>query len=202
MRAGIGQRFEKRRQERVELGSNRARRIVFLAEQPRRHHDVRIHRPKRRLYILRRTHPALFGAALGILVADHKARLGLGAKTLDGVIRRAAQDKTNAALPQTDGNLAKAFDHELIVAIIGVVRVAAHAEKDHRGFAQCVCRLDGDVQRRIIAGALRPLHPIDDTISLGLEQHVIADRDPRILCGVFLPVHFCVRGTQICTVHT
>ena len=75
------------------------------------------------------------------------------------MIRESAQYEADAALSQSLGDVLEPFQHELIMAAIGMMSVRDETEeRDHRPFQQ-IGSLNRQVQGRIIQRSLRTLHP-------------------------------------------
>jgi hypothetical protein len=104
-------------------------------------------------------------------------------------MRESAQYESDAARSQSLGDVLEPLQHELIMAAIGMVSVRYETkEHDHRPFQQ-IGSPDRQVQGRIIHCSLRTLHPIDNALSLGIEDASFSQRHPGVITKRFNRIH-------------
>ena len=118
-----------------------------------------------------------------VLVADDERRLHVGEERQQGVIRRPAQHEADAAAFECFLQLRQPFDEKLVVPQVGALDERVQAEEDHYRLAQGVGGVDRDVQRGVVGGALRALHPVDDAAPVGIGRTGAAHANARVAGG-------------------
>ena len=181
--------LQKLRQKRMDFRPNRTRRIMFLAEQPRWHNDIRVHRPEWHPQLCRNSRFSSFSATQRIFIADHQAGIDFSAKSQNIFLRIGAQNEANVPLLQGAGQLPQAAQHKLVVTQVGVVRARRELEKCHYRFSQRIAHPDGDIQRGIVGGALGPLHPVNDARAIQVERARSAAENARVKPELFKICH-------------
>src|SRR5678815_2400413 len=105
----------------MNLGPNGSRGVVLLAQEPRRNDHVRVHGPKRDRYLSRHSDSHSLGARHGIFVTHHNTGPNLRTELQQAVIRESAQYEADTASSQSKGDVLESFQHELIMAAIGMM---------------------------------------------------------------------------------
>ena len=91
-----------------------------------------------------------------------------------------AQHEADAPCGQPGGELGEAVGEETIVAPVAVRVEGHHTEKGHYRLAEQVGDVDGEVERGVVLGALRPLHPVDDGVAGDIDGALVAHEHARI----------------------
>ena len=107
------------------------------------------------------------------------------------VIGVGPQNESDAAGRQFLREVRNPFDQETIVPEIGTRIERNGRKKNYNWLLQFVGDLNGHIQSRIVVGALRPLHPVDDAVPSRTGRTWRPHRDPLILTELFDRVHDC-----------
>jgi hypothetical protein len=101
------------------------------------------------------------------------------------VIGIAAKNESDIALGKASSGVGDGFGEELIVAPVRV-RVERNRRKENDdGLSENVRGFDCEIQGRIVEGALRTLHPVDDADALAKRLAGTPDSDARIFGELF-----------------
>ena len=163
----------------MNLGPNGSRGVVLFAQEPRGNDYVGVHGPKGDVYlsrhsVLARSAPAMGFSSLTTTQAESLNRTSTGCDQGIGAIRN--RRRALSVL----GDVLEPFQHELIMAAIGMMSVRDETEEhDHRPFQQ-IGSLDRQVQGRIIQRSLRTLHPIDNASPLRIECSSLSQSHPEL----------------------
>jgi len=187
--ARIARRYEKFVEQRMDLGTDRARGEVFSAKQPAWHDRVSIDGPKRHGDFARDPFSGSLGVAERVFIADHQTWPNLRAEFHQPLVVAAPDHHTNPALGELVRQLAKSLTQELIMAQIGVMGMRQQVKKYHHRFAEQVGRFDGDIESWIIARTLRAAHPINNTVATVVRRAGTAPCYARIKLQGFEAVH-------------
>jgi hypothetical protein len=96
------------------------------------------------------------------------------------VLRIATQHEADATAAEAALDVRQALDQEGVVAKVRALDERVQAEEGHDRFLKAVPNLDGNIERGIIGGALRTLHPVDDTGAVAVRLAASSNRDPRV----------------------
>ena len=138
---------------------------MFLPEHATGHDEVRVHSPEWDSQLRRNPRFGPFGATQRIFVTDHETRMNFGAKAQKIIVGIGAQNEPDIPLPK---QLCQSSLHELVMTQIRVMSGRQQLKKHQHRLSELIPRCDGDIQRIIISGALRPLHPINHAASFGI----------------------------------
>lgn len=116
-----------------------------------------------------------------VFVPDDKSGFYFVAEANQTVVGKAAEYESNVFLCAGRGDIGNAFIEELKMPEIGVRVKRYWCEINDNRFAQCICGLDSSIECDVIDGALRSLHPVNDTTAVGIRMASAAHRRAWIL---------------------
>ena len=181
----LTRRREKRRQLPVNARPDRACGVLFALDQLRRHHDVGVDGPAGHAELLRKVFPPLVGLAKGVFVADDHHGVQLVRHRREAMMWIGAQKQSDAAPAQTRREIFEAFDEKTVMPEVRPPDKRSNAQENDDGLLQQVAELDRDVERRVVGGALRALHPVDDCRAVQIGWARTPHHDTWIVANLF-----------------
>ena len=162
-------------------GPDRARGVLLLEQQRRRHDHVGVHGPERHAQRAQPSlwrHPSVWRS--GLSSPTTSAGFTSCQERQQQVIRRSAQHEPDAAPREAVGQFGQPLDEKPVVPQVGALDERVQAEEHHHRLLQRVAGLDRDVERRVVGGPLRALHPVHDAPPVGIGRAGAAHADARI----------------------
>jgi hypothetical protein len=165
----------------LDARTNRPRRVLLLLDQRRRNDHIGVDRPERNAQIERELFTPRFGLPQRVLVADDGRCAYLVDERKQPVMGVAPQHEADAPPPQAADNVGQAFDQKLIVAEVGALDAGVQTEEDDHRLPQRVAQRDRGIERGVVPGPLRALHPVDDARAVGVRRPLRPLRDAGIV---------------------
>jgi hypothetical protein len=122
-----------------------------------------------------------FRLAAGVLIADQQRRLNLLKKGFERIVGVAAQNEAYPARGGILGDIPQALLQEVVVAQVGIGIIGDDGKKHDHWEAEPIAGLDGDIERRVVIDAHRPLHPVDDATAVIAGRTGAADQHAGLI---------------------
>jgi hypothetical protein len=171
---------QKLRHRLVEFGAEEADRVDMFREVVGGHDDIGIDGPVRNVDAMGKYLAPALGLAHRVLIADHHSRLKFHDQLFERVMGRPADDERDVARLEVFPHVDKALAEEVVVAQVGVRKVADGGEERDDRQPQFVAERDGHVERWIVDAALGALHPVEDAFGVPQRSAASAHGDARV----------------------
>ena len=96
-----------------------------------------------------------------------------------------AYKQSDAPPAQTRREIVEAFDEKAVMPEVRPPDERNNAQEDDDGLLQQVAELDRDVERRVVGGALRALHPVADCRAVQIGRARAPHHDTRVVANLF-----------------
>ncbi len=179
-RLGFWRLVEKRGELAVDAWANRPGSVLLGLEERGRDDHIGIDGPERHPHDVRDRRAPAFGLPQRILVANHQRRPHFFEKRRQPMMGMRAEDERSAPRRDPRGEIGEPLGEEGVVTQVGSFDERVQPEEDDERLAQQVGGDDGDVERRVVDRALRPLHPVDHRVAVGIRGAAPPDRDARV----------------------